>query len=124
MVVGHSCNVLSAIYSHYATLTLGQLCHLLEARAQFKELGIYDDTNIKGTIEEKEAVIRRAIFDDFDLANVPFYSDCDLAERDAKRSDEENWAVRLYNKGVSEDDLSFLWCVLQPDPTKRPTVEQ
>ena len=87
-------------------------------------MGIYDDTNIKGTIEEKEAVIRRAIFDDFDLTNVSFYRVCDFPERDAKRSDEENWVVRLYNKGVSEDDLGFLWRVLQPDPMKRPTVEQ
>ncbi|TKA80571.1 hypothetical protein B0A49_00623 [Cryomyces minteri] len=100
------------------------LCHLLEARAQFDELGMYDDAKMKGTLEEREEIIRRRMFEDFKLYDVPFYSDCQLPPRDPEWTDDDNWVVRLVKKGISEYDVTFLWNVLKADPNERPTIEQ
>ncbi|PTU23338.1 hypothetical protein P175DRAFT_0522359 [Aspergillus ochraceoroseus IBT 24754] len=38
-------------------------------------------------------------------------------------SDEEHWTDRLVAQGIPEYDVVFLYAVLQPDPTKRMTVD-
>lgn len=39
-------------------------------------------------------------------------------------SEEEHWTDRLVALGVPEFDVVFLYAVLQPDPTKKMTVDQ
>jgi len=72
--------------------------------------------------------VRDGIANDFDLHSVSYYAD-DPACRELlppTRDPEEThqiWAERLYDKGVSQEDIQFLYDVLDPDPTQRLTAE-
>lgn len=82
------------------------------------------DTEYKGTMTESERAVRRAIQNDFDISKVAYYKDVYVPSRDSDYDEEEQLFSRLARKGVSENEIYFLKCVLNPDPTKRPTVDE
>ncbi|RHZ60779.1 hypothetical protein CDV55_105558 [Aspergillus turcosus] len=104
--------------------------HLLQAQIDFNSPGIYDSIITGGTLEQKAAIIRACQCHDFDLRSVEYFQDCDFSAVDdhevkgGLNSGEEHWTDRLVALGIPEYDVVFLYAVLQPDPTKRMTVDQ
>ncbi|RHZ46902.1 uncharacterized protein CDV56_103932 [Aspergillus thermomutatus] len=103
--------------------------HLLQAQIDFNFPGIYDSVSKGGTLEQKAEMIR-ACQCHFDLHSVEYFQDCDYSAvhdhgvRGGLNSSEEHWTDRLVALGIPEYDVVFLYAVLQPDPTKRMTVDQ
>lgn len=104
--------------------------HLLQAQIDFNSPGIYDSVIKGGTLEQKAAIIRACQCHDFDLRSIEYFQDCDFSAVDdhevkgGLNSGEEHWTDRLVALGIPEYDVVFLYAVLQPDPTKRMTVDQ
>lgn len=104
-----------------------QLCHLLEARAEFGQRGLYDSM-CEGTLEYKTKIVREAVAFDFQLHSYPCYSkNQQLLTLPPIESHDlpnwgEDWVDRLYRKGVAKEDLEFLVEILHPDPAQRWTA--
>ncbi|KAF2859689.1 kinase-like protein [Piedraia hortae CBS 480.64] len=118
------------------------VCHLLEARSEagFKEVGMYDGlpsasvssreapSGVKGSVAGRERAVMERLVCDYDLAGEGqgYYGDVlGKGGRRAETKEAENpqWN-RLAERGLSEREIAFVQWVLQPDPTKRPTVEE
>ena len=79
---------------------------------------------MNGTLAEKEAAVRDAISRDFELSSVGYYNDCHLPEPDKTRTAADHWLIRLSHMGVQDDDLEFLYVILNPDPNQRLTAQE
>ncbi|KAH9826699.1 Protein tyrosine kinase [Teratosphaeria destructans] len=96
--------------------------HLLEARTRFEKTGIYDDLETRsGNMLDREAAVKSALANDYDLENQPYYQDA--ATPYQHRPSGSQWDV-LRQRGLEEDEVEFLQWVLQADPTTRPTALQ
>ncbi|KAF7181448.1 hypothetical protein CNMCM7691_000666 [Aspergillus felis] len=91
---------------------------------------IYDSVIKEGTLEQKAEMVRACQCHDFDLRSVEYFQDCDFSAIDDRgvkgglNSGDEHWTDHLVALGIPEYDVVFLFAVLQPDPTKRMTVDQ
>ncbi|GIJ86717.1 hypothetical protein Asppvi_005610 [Aspergillus pseudoviridinutans] len=92
--------------------------------------GIYDSVIKEGTLEQKAETVRACQCHDFDLRSLEYFQDCDFSAVDdlgvngGLNSGDEHWTDRLVALGIPEYDVVFLYAVLQPDPTKRMSVDQ
>jgi hypothetical protein len=100
----------------------------LQAQIDSNSPGIYDSVIKEGTLEQKAEMVRACQCHDFDLRSVEYFQDCDFSAVDDQgvkgglnSGDETDCLVAL---GIAEYDVVFLYAVLQPDPTKRMTVDQ
>lgn len=90
---------------------------------------MYDnvDCGANATPEEKKSALRKAIAHDFELDTIPFYTEDETCRamlpppRDTGRQ-YEHWAKRLIDKGIPNEEVGFLYQVLNPDPTQRWTA--
>jgi len=85
----------------------------------------------EGTLQEKTDTVRKAMVLDFGLNSLPYYSDSTrhaetsaVADKRESNEDAYLWAERLYQKGVSSEDIEFLVQILNPDPAERWTAAE
>ncbi|GAQ05219.1 hypothetical protein ALT_2540 [Aspergillus lentulus] len=103
---------------------------LLQAQIDSNSPGMYDSVIKEGTLEQKAEMVRACQCHDFDLRSVEYFQDCDFSAVDDQgvkgglNSGDEHWTDRLVALGIPEYDVVFLYAVLQPDATKRMTVDQ
>jgi protein kinase len=99
-------------------------CHLLEARNQFSETGMYDSLGTKnGLLSEQEAAVKTALTNDYKLQNDPVYGGVPLPQNDPSKHKGDQWEV-LRQRGLEDGEVDFLRWVLKADPYQRPTVNQ
>ncbi|KAF2174025.1 hypothetical protein M409DRAFT_16299 [Zasmidium cellare ATCC 36951] len=97
--------------------------HLLEARSNFSETGLYDDLHSSsGLMDERIQAMRHALANDYDLRNVPYYKDCILPHRDEDHAHGNHWES-LRKKGMEELDVTFLQRILKANPKERPSAK-
>lgn len=96
-------------------------CHLLEARQQFDETGLYDSTG--GSLKEREKATSEAVANDFGLHSDPSYSGIALPRNDKEKTAGDQWEV-LRQRGLEEGEVDFLRWVLRASPTDRPSAAQ
>ncbi|KAF2433850.1 kinase-like protein [Tothia fuscella] len=97
-------------------------CQLLEAQVEHDKDGMHD--NLHGsTVALAEDLVKQALSEEFDLANVEYYQDCNLPKSEFQRV-KNSWADNLLKKGVSRSGVEFLTWVLNPDPERRPNAAQ
>lgn len=81
----------------------------------------------EGTLQQAAQTVRAAIAHDFDLFNCALYQDDQECLADVPRkvpdSKREHWTAKLLRKGVPEEDVSFVFTILNPDPRERWTAE-
>lgn len=87
---------------------------------------MYDGFLHTGTYEDVEQAIRARMAVDFDLYSNPYYNGMDnnkgrpLPPRsDEAAADTKHWASKLLEKGLSVDNVSFIYHTLNPDPAER-----
>ncbi|KAF7155868.1 hypothetical protein CNMCM5623_008748 [Aspergillus felis] len=103
---------------------------LLQAQIELHSPGMYDSVIKEGTLEQKAEKVRACQCHDFDLRSLEYFQDCnfpavdDLGVNGGLDCGEEHWTDRLVALGIPQYDVVFLYAVLQPDPTKRMTVDQ
>jgi len=95
-------------------------CHLLEARKQFGQTGLYDAS---GTLPEREAQIRSEVSNDYKLQQDPSYSGVSLPRDDAVKHKGDQWEL-LRSRGLENGEVDFLRWVLRADPLQRPSATQ
>jgi serine/threonine protein kinase len=105
-----------------------QYFHILEAQADIKAAGMFDNTTT-GALEEKTKTVQNSIAHAFVLREVPLFSHDEdsrnlLPDRPDIRPESDWWAEKLPQKGLSTEDIEFLFRVLNPNPQKRWTAEQ
>ena len=79
-----------------------------------------------GTLEQKAQAVKASQCHDIEIRSIEYFQDCDFSDCGDVEADseEEHWTDRLVALGVPEFDVVFLYAVLQPDPTKRMTIDQ
>ena len=96
-------------------------CHLLEARDNFQNTGMYDTPS--GSLEERETATSEALANDYGLHSDPSYSGIALPRNDADKHTGDQWEV-LRQRGVEAGEVDFLRWVLRANPAERPSAAQ
>lgn len=98
-------------------------CHLLEAQTNFERTGHYDDFGVgDGSMQEREAVVKHAMANDYEMQSEPYFRNGPLPPNDKSHNHGDQWE-RLRNKGLPEGEVDFLRWVLRADPRKRPSAD-
>jgi protein kinase len=97
-------------------------CHLMEARTNFSDTGMYDDL-VTGTVSitARANAVRYAIANDYEVHGEAYYRDVALPKQD-HRGKGNQWED-LRQKGIEQSEVDFLRWVMRADPRKRPAAE-